>query len=74
MFNKNDREDYSHRTLDNRNTSVQIMWNSVKNLLGQNKNLAPTKLKINGDIISNPKELANLFNGIFVNKANQSDN
>ena len=62
------REEYSHRKLDNGDTSCQEMWNSVKDLLGLNKNLAPTKLKINGDIISNPKSLADSFNGIFVNK------
>ena len=42
---KLDRENYSMRKFDTKYTSSKNMWKSVKDLLGLNKNLSPTKLK-----------------------------
>ena len=68
---KKDRQQYSNKILDGKNKTSKEMWNSVKDILGLNKNLAPTQLKINGEIENNPDVLDNAFNNIFVDKVKQ---
>ena len=36
--------------------------------LKMTKNLAPTQLKVNGEIVNDPKKMANEFNNFFINK------
>ena len=66
---KKDKEEYSNRILDKKGVSSKEMWKSVKDVLKLNKNLAPTKLKIDGEIVSSPETLANAFNDIFIKKS-----
>mgnify|MGYP003315973921 CR=1 FL=1 len=65
---RKDKEEYSNRILDKKGVSSKEMWKSVKDVLKLNKNLAPTKLKIDGEIVSSPETLVNAFNDIFIKK------
>ena len=52
---------------------ISTAWKTVKVVLGENRNLAPTAIKTvldNGevDVVTNPKKLANLFNNFFRRK------
>ena len=45
------------------------MFKTAYDTLKINKNASPTQLNVNGKVTHSPKEMANAFNQIFVNKA-----
>ena len=49
-------------------TAVTNAWKTAKDLLGINKNLSPTTILQNGDSISNPTKVADIFNNLFIQK------
>ena len=49
-------------------TSISDTWRTVKNWLGWKTGGPPTKLVIEGELKSKPKELADCMNNFFVNK------
>ena len=58
------------------NMDASTAWRTVKVVLGDNNNLAPTAIKTTSEkgeveIVSNPKKLANLFNNFFRSKIKQ---
>ena len=48
--------------------SVQNAWKQSKRILKLENNLAPTSVLRNGEVISNPGALANIFNDYFIEK------
>ena len=52
---------------------VKTAWRTAKDILGTNKNLAPTAIKVNNEnaepeYVTNPKKLAGMFNNFFREK------
>ena len=64
-----DKKEYYERkfNIENNKTTKDI-WSTVYETLKISKNLAPTKLKVDGKIVNNPTEMANQFAKIFSNK------
>ena len=55
-------------SLNDQVTSSQA-WNSVRNILGITKNMAPTAVKDkDGKLVTNPEKLATMFNEFFIEK------
>ena len=51
------------------NVGRKMVWKTAKNILGMNKNLAPTALKDDNDgLITNPAKIATKFNAFFLEK------
>ena len=68
MLNKSKREYYESFFEKNKSNTSEI-WKGIKTLItlkSKNKTL-PTNLNINGNIITDPVDLANVFNEFFVN-------
>ena len=64
-----DKKDYFDKKFNSENNkTTKNIWSTVYETLKSVKNLAPTKLKVNGKILNNPKEMANQFAKIFSNK------
>ena len=69
---RTDRQMYFNHGL-NFKSDPKSSWRKISELLGQNKNLAPSEIKIlnernETEIISDPLKMANAFNSFFRNK------
>ena len=62
-------QDYFQNKFDREsNPSSANIWKTVYSALNMNKNLAPTKLKIDGSYTNDPKTMADNFNVLFMEK------
>ena len=62
-----DKKEYYENNF-NEYVSVKTAWKTARNLLGINKNLSPTTIQNEGDMTSNPAQIANIFNKFFLRK------
>ena len=69
---KKDEREYFENGMNDK-VDISTAWKTANELLGNNKNLAPTAIKVvekNGvnEIVTNPQRLANMFNKFFRDK------
>ena len=48
--------------------TIKKVWKTVNDILGKQTNRAPTSIRKEGKIITEPKELSEAFNNIFQEK------
>ena len=65
---ESDEKEYYKNKFNDENLTVKKAWQIANDILGRNDNKAPSKIVLDGEVISNPKILANAFNKIFNNK------
>ena len=66
-----DKASYYSDKFSARNSTPSNAWKTVYNILGYNDNKAPSKIKVDEKVISNPQELANAFHKIFKDKVSK---
>ena len=69
---KKDEKMY-YNTKFNENVDIKTAWSTANEILGTNKNLAPTGIKTTNakgeeEFVTNPRKLAGMFNDFFKNK------
>ena len=65
---KFDKKQGQISSLSDQTTSKEA-WKSVRNILGMNKNMAPSAIKDkDGALVTNPSKLASMFNNYFIEK------
>ena len=64
---KKDNTDYFEKNT-NDEENIANAWKTAKDMLGITKNLSPTTVNVNGDNVTNPSKLANIFNQFFIQK------
>ena len=64
---KLDLKEYHERDFGEDET-IQKSWKTAKDILGMQKNLSPTSIIHEGETITSPAKIANLFNNFFVSK------
>ena len=67
----NEKKVYYRRKLTDNNLDSRSTWKLVYSFLGLKENKAPTRLKKDDQVISNPKEIAKEFIDIFHQKVKQ---
>ena len=60
-----DKSNYYENKFASPNLTPKNAWNTVYKILGSDNNKAPTKIKVDDKIISNPQKLADAFDKIF---------
>ena len=65
---KNDKKVWEEAKLKNTNNDPNAVWSTVKTWLKWGNKGPPSRLAVNGDIISKPVEVATAMNEFFVNK------
>ena len=63
-----DKSNYYENKFASPNLTPKNAWNTVYKILGSDNNKAPTKIKVDDEIISNPQKLADAFDKIFRGK------
>ena len=48
--------------------NIRDVWRTVDSVLGSSRDMSPSQITVNGELISNPKKMAEIFNDTFRNK------
>ena len=65
---KTEEPEYYKTKFSNYALTMREVWRTVDTVLGSNRDMAPSKINVNGEIITNPKLMAEYFNHAFRNK------
>ena len=77
---KNTKKEYYSTRISDEGTNPKKAWKTINNLLGRkNKQTVVNELKLGDNSLTNPKDIAEVFNDYFANigqnlASNQADN
>ena len=65
---KNEETDYYKNKFAENENNVKQIWKTSYQILGQDRDVSPKQISVNGSLVTSPDQLAEAFNNIFVAK------